>query len=93
MKNIDLETILVPNATCPVREIGDGLIIMAPTGTATHALEAIGAFVWRHLDGQRSLRQVAEAIVAEYDVTFDAAAKDLCEFASQLVAAELVAAG
>ncbi len=91
MRNIDLDTILVPNTACPVREIGDGLIIMAPTGTATHTLEEIGAFVWRHLDGQRTLRQVAEALVGEYDVTFDAAAKDICDFASQLVDAELVA--
>jgi hypothetical protein len=92
VKSINLDTILVPNAACPVREIGDGLIIMAPTGTATHTLEELGAFVWRQLDGQRTLRQVAEAIVSEYDVTLDAAAKDLCEFASQLVAAELVGA-
>lgn len=91
MNNINLDTVLVPNTACPVREIGEGLIIMAPTGTATHTLEEIGAFVWRKLDGQRSLRQVAEALVTEYDVTFDAAAKDICAFASQLVAAELAA--
>ena len=90
MNKIDLDTILVPNSACPVREVGDGIIIMAPTGTATHSLEELGAFVWRRLDGQCTLRQVAEAIVAEYDVTFDAAAKDLFDFASQLVAADLV---
>lgn len=90
MKNIDLDTVLVPNNACPVREIGGGLIIMAPTGTATHTLEEIGAYVWRQLDGQRTLRQVAEALTGEYDVTFDAAAKDICEFALQLVNADLV---
>ena len=42
---IQLSAILVPNEKCPVREVGTGLVIMAPAGTATHSLLDSGATI------------------------------------------------
>ena len=87
---IDMDMILAPNEGCPVREVGDGLVIMAPAGTATHSLDEVGAFIWRHFDGRRSLAQVVEALVAEYEVTRQQAVGDVRSFAAQLLEADLV---
>ncbi|MBM4130416.1 PqqD family protein, partial [bacterium] len=85
---IDLDTIVVANGECPVREVGPGLVIMDPAGTATHSLDEVGTFLWRRLDGRHSLGQVIEALVAEYDVEPARAAADVQDFLAQLLAAD-----
>jgi len=87
---LELQSILVQNPACPVREIGEGLVIMAPEGTVTHSLESIGVFIWNHIDGQNSLQMVLDAIVAEYDVAADTAREDLLEFVNQMHKSGLV---
>lgn len=87
---INLSAILVPNENCPVREVGTGLVIMAPAGTATHSLDEVGAFIWRQCDGRRTLAQVVEALIAEYEVEPSQAAGDVQSFLEQLVEADLV---
>lgn len=87
---IDRDTILVANENCPVREVGPGLVIMAPAGTATHSLDEVGAFLWRLFDGRHSLGQVIDELVASYDVEPDRAADDVRAFLAQLLEADLV---
>lgn len=86
---IDMDTIVVANGDCPVREVGPGLVIMDPAGTATHSLDEVGAFLWRHLDGRHSHGQVIAALVAEYDVEPARATADVQDFLAQLMAAGL----
>lgn len=86
----DLDSILVRNEQCPVREVGNGLVLMAPRGTATHSLDEVGAFIWRQFDGRRSLAGVVEALIAEYDVDSRQAADDVRSFVAELIEADLV---
>lgn len=85
-----LTTIFARNEDCPVREIGDGLVIMAPTGNVTHSLEGIGAFIWQQLDGQHSLDAVLDAMTTEYVVDREVAEADLLAFVNELLTAEIV---
>ncbi|MCB1182674.1 PqqD family protein [bacterium] len=85
-------SIFIPNPACPVREIGEGLVIMAPAGDMTHSLEDIGAFVWSHLDGQHDLEALADAVTAAYDVDRATAESDLKAFLADLLASGLVQA-
>lgn len=87
---IDLDSVLAANEHCPVREVGTGLVLMAPEGTATHSLDEIGAFIWRQFDGRRSLADVVEALIAEYEVDAGQATDDVRSFVSQLLEAGLV---
>lgn len=86
---IDFDTIVVANQDCPVREVGPGLVIMDPAGTATHSLDEVGAFLWRLLDGHRNLGQVVDELVAGYEVEPERAAADVQAFLAQLLAADL----
>lgn len=88
----DLKSVLAPNPACPVREVGDGFVIMAPEGENTHSLDGLGGFIWKRLDGQRDLATILADIVAEFDVAADVARADLLEFAEALLAAGIAVA-
>jgi len=87
---VDMDLILKPNEACPVREIGDGLVIMAADGGMTHSLDGIGAFIWRRLDGRTSLEAIAAALTEHYEVDMARARADLADFVAQLREADLV---
>ena len=85
-----LKTLLSHNPDCPVREIGDGLVIMAPQGETTHSLDGIGAFIWNHIDGNKALDDILADILSEYEVGAQTAEQDLQTFITQLMEAGLV---
>ena len=87
---LDLNTRLKPNPECPVREIGEGLVILAPSGETTHSLEELGAFIWRELDGRKDLGAVLDSILETYEIDRETARADLLDFGQQLVDARLV---
>ncbi len=87
---MNLDAVFVPNPKCPVRPIGEGLVIMSPSGDTTHSLEDLGAFIWNQLDGQRDLQAVLQAIVDDYEVDSETAHSDLIQFLSQMTDAGLV---
>ena len=86
----DLQTVLAHNPDCPVRQIGDGLVIMAPEGETTHSLEDIGAFIWSQIDGSQTLEGILEAIVSNYEVEKETAQADLLAFVQQMIDAKLL---
>jgi len=87
---IDLKCVMTQNESCPVREVGSGVVIMAPEGEMTHSLDDIGVFIWTRFDGQNSLQDILDAILTEYDVQKDQATQDLEDFVSQLQEADLL---
>jgi hypothetical protein len=87
---VALTDVYTPNPACPVREIGGGLVIMAPEGDTTHSLEEIGTFIWNQMDGHTSLEGVLEAITTEYKVDRETARADLLDFVQEMVDAQLL---
>ena len=87
---MELTNVFAPAESCPVREVGDGFVILATDGETTHSLDGLGAFIWKRLDGQRDLASVLADIVAEYDVPTDTATRDLLEFMAALHEAGLI---
>jgi hypothetical protein len=67
------EAILVPIR----REIADMQSI--------YTLDSVGADIWKLIDGERTLADIREALLDEYDVEADALSLDLDEFVEQLV--------
>lgn len=88
----DLNTVLSHNPACPVRRIGEGLVIMAPQGETTHSLEDLGAFIWDQIDGSRDLNAVLAAVLDSYEVDPETAQTDLLDFTNQMLEAGLLLA-
>jgi len=71
-RQIENETILVP-----IRDnVGDMGSI--------YNLNAVGAFIWQQLDGEKQLREVAAMVTEEFDVSVEQAQLDLQDFVDQL---------
>ena len=77
-RQIDDETILVPIKN----NVGDM--------GAIYNLNEVGAYVWGHLDGKKSLSDIKNMIVAAFEVSSEKAEEDLLVFLSELEDIEAV---
>ena len=77
-RKIDSDTLLVPIKN----DVGDMDCI--------YNLNEMGAFVWEHLDGQKSAQDIKNLILAEFDVSVQEAEADLEKFVMQLSEIEAI---
>ncbi len=63
---------------------GEALIVMPGEEAVHHVLNAVGARIWQLLDGTRDADAICATLCAEFDVTPEAARRDLDEFLSAL---------
>jgi len=71
-RQIDDETILVP--------IKDNLGDMG----SIYNLNEVGAFIWEHFDGQKTIGDIKNRIIQEFEISEPEAQRDLIEFVNQL---------
>jgi hypothetical protein len=71
-RQIDDETILVPIKN----NVGDM--------GAIYNLNEVGAYVWEHLDGEKTLLDIRNMVAVNFDVSLEDAECDLLEFMNQL---------
>ena len=71
-RKIENETILVPIKN----NVGDMSCI--------YNLNAVGAFIWDHLDGEKTLSDILNLITDEFDVSDQDAEIDVCDYISDL---------
>jgi methyltransferase-like protein len=71
-RQIDDETILVP--------IKDNLGDMG----SIYNLNEVGAFIWEHFDGQKTIGDIKNRIVKEFEISEKEAQKDLIQFVYEL---------
>ena len=94
---VSLQAVYTRDDNMVFRRIGEEMILV-PIRRRTADLESIytlndtGAFIWEQLDGQRTLAEVRDALVAEYEVTPEEAEADVLEFVTNLVEAQGVRA-
>jgi hypothetical protein len=78
-----------------MREVSDNYVVV-PTGQATVdfngmiTLNETGAFLWKQLVEEKTLDQLAENFMKEYDVDEATAKKDIMEFVEKLKDADLI---
>jgi hypothetical protein len=77
-RNIAGETLVVP-----VRgRIGDL--------DAIYNLSGVASFIWDHIDGQATVRQIVQGVCAEFDIPPETAETDALEFIGELRRAGLI---
>ena len=54
------------------------------------SLNPVGEFIWEHLNGERNLGEISEALLAVFDVGREQADADVHDFISQLLKEGLV---
>ena len=69
----------------------DGELIVVHLGEGKYfSLDEVGAFVWEQLGQGRSIDDVAEAIVARYEIDQQTALRDAMRLARELVENKLI---
>jgi len=72
------------------REIDEETVIISPKDSLMHELNDTGSFLWKNIDGRRSVAELAELLVATYEVTPEVALADTQALLEEMSARKLV---
>ena len=72
MREVEEGTVLVP--------VGERVVDM----NGMVVLNETGKFIWSRLDGSKSVKDIAEAMTEEFDVSLEDAQKDVEDFVGEL---------
>ena len=79
-----LDTVLSRNPQAAFRVYeGNATIILSDPGY-TKILNEIGSTIWKQIDGKKTLGQILDAVIEEYNTGREEAERDLLEFAAPL---------
>ncbi|RKR91081.1 pyrroloquinoline quinone biosynthesis protein D [Micromonospora pisi] len=59
-------------------------------GDQAFELSEVAAFVYKRIDGNRSIRQIGEELAGEYDIPVDEAVSDIVELLTDLASAGVI---
>ncbi|MBM0201670.1 PqqD family protein [Micromonospora sp. NPDC051227] len=59
-------------------------------GDNAFELSEVAAFIYKSIDGSRTIRQLGEGLAAEYDIAVEDAVSDIEELLTDLVAADVI---
>ena len=72
------------------RIIDGEAVIVLPESSQVNVLNEVGSRIWEFIDGTRSVGEITEAIVAEYEVSTEQAERDVDEFIQELVDSKML---
>jgi len=81
---MDLTTVLTKSPDAAYRTYDGQATIVLPSRAQVSVLNEIGSAVWERIDGRRTLAEILDGIVDEYDITREQALGDLEQFVSAL---------
>ena len=73
-----------------VRQIGNETIILTEAGEELHTLDETGTFIWKAIDGKKSLSRILDMICVEYEVAHERARDDLVVFVEALKGKDII---
>lgn len=89
---MELDAIFCRNERVVSRKIVDELILVPVRRNVAemesiYTLNDVGARVYELIDGERTIRQICDVIVEEFEVSIEEAERDALEFLEKLVSA------
>lgn len=89
MDKENLNNIYQQNNNCVAKEVDDEIVIVPVQDNLAemdylYTLNETAAFIWEHLDGQRTLDEIAHIMTNSFDVEYDTAAKDVLKTITEI---------
>jgi coenzyme PQQ biosynthesis protein PqqD len=75
----------------PWQEIGENSLVLQPAQRFAHELNDLGTFVWKSIDGQRSVADIIDLVFEEFDADKSEIEQDVLVFIQQLHEKKLIA--
>jgi GeoRSP system PqqD family protein len=82
MLNLDRYVTRDPDAAW--REFEDGVVIVSPTESVMHSLNALGTEVWKLADGTLTIGEIIDTVMEEYEVDREEVERDVLQFCQTL---------
>lgn len=87
----DLNTILSHAPSIVTRKTGNEYVLVPVTNNiadmdSVYTLNETGAFIWEHIDGKRSLSEITDLLVQEYEIEYEIAKDDIVSFIENMKA-------
>ena len=70
------------------RIIGDEAVLLSAEDSSVHSLDAVGTRIWELCDGEKTVKEIIDQVVAEFEVDHETAEKDVVEFIEELMQKE-----
>ena len=82
---IDLKSILSHSAEVVTRRTGNEYVLVPIANNiadmnSVYTLNETGAFIWDHINGERSVAELIDAVTTEYDIDDETAKEDVFSF-------------
>lgn len=81
---------LAQNPDTPARTIDGEAIVITPHDSTLHTLNETATFIWDRADGTRTLEDIAQELIAEFDVAEDVLRDDALAFVEEAVSKGLM---
>ena len=73
--------------------VDDEVVLLGEAGLRYHGLDPVGAVVWQLLDGERTVAQICEQLLVEFDVASATCSAEVVAFLDDLAANGLISTG
>ena len=87
---MDLSIVLSRSPDAASRTYDGQATIVLPSRAEVKVLNEVGSRVWESIDGRRTLGEILDAVLAEFDVPREKATADVIEFVGALKAQGMV---
>jgi len=81
---MELKTVLTKNPNAAYRIYEGQATIVLPEHSEVNVLNPIGSVIWDGIDGRRTLEEILQQLLNEYDISREQATSDLEGFVASL---------
>jgi hypothetical protein len=75
------------------RQVGEDTVILDLAGGTYYGLDPVGARVWQLMGEGKSLEEICDTLLVEYDVTREVLLRDVLELTDKLHSQKLISIG
>jgi Coenzyme PQQ synthesis protein D (PqqD) len=87
---VDLGAVLAKNPNAAYRIYDGKATVVLPDRAEVDVLNEVGSAVWDRIDGARTLAQILESVLEDFEVERERALSDMLEFVAVLRAHQMV---
>lgn len=84
------DTVLRKNPNAAYRIFDGKATVVLPDQSEVNVLNPIGSLVWERIDGTRTVGQILDAVLEEYEIGAETAREDILAFLNDLHEHEMV---
>ena len=82
---VDLKSILCQSGSIVTRKTGNEYVLVPITNNiadmnSVYTLNETGAFLWEQIDGKRTVEEIINVLISEYDIDKQNAESDVLDF-------------